>query len=398
MQPSLFREEAVSSHQSPQFGDIQENSGRTFLAIATGLVLVLLLVAWLIGTSNYSRKHFVTGQIDESNANAIVSPGWGYVELLNVTEGQHVKAGAHIVTAAKTTDGRSSAMAAETRQQMMHWESMNEAIDEAFTREDHAFLVTDRQLSVLETLAREGIALQLSKVEQLAHHQSNTISIYEAGYLSNLDWISFKTSLISEQQQLNVLRKNLIEQQVTRSGLRADRSALKTKRNTQRTELASKLSTLREKLIELEQKPYRKLVSTRTGTVTRVEVIEGANIRPGQPLVYINSPESAVTGTLNIPPDAAGHLASGQQLALELDAFPAQTYGRIEAVVTQLSPHTVSTPDQNGYFRARLSIQSSERIDSILPGMTFRTYIPVEQQTLFSWFLKPLRKLGESLG
>ncbi len=82
MQDSLFREEALSSYRSPQFGDIQEDSGRTFLAIAIGLVLVLLLVAWLIGTSTYSRKHFVTGQIDESNANAIVSPDWGYVELL----------------------------------------------------------------------------------------------------------------------------------------------------------------------------------------------------------------------------------------------------------------------------------------------------------------------------
>ncbi|MBT6583571.1 MAG: efflux RND transporter periplasmic adaptor subunit, partial [Gammaproteobacteria bacterium] len=162
MHESLFREEAVSSYRSPRYGDIQEESGRTFLAIAITLVLVLLLAAWLIGTSTYSRKHFVTGQIDESNANAIVSPDWGYVEQLNVTEGQHVKAGAHIATAAKTTDGRSSAMAAETRQQMVRWESMNEAINEAFAREDRAFLVTDRQLSVLETLAREGIALQLS--------------------------------------------------------------------------------------------------------------------------------------------------------------------------------------------------------------------------------------------
>jgi hypothetical protein len=51
---------------------------------------------------------------------------------MNVTEGQQVNAGAHILTAAKTNDGRLSAMAAETRQQMMHWESMNEAINEAF--------------------------------------------------------------------------------------------------------------------------------------------------------------------------------------------------------------------------------------------------------------------------
>ena len=92
MQDSMFREEALSSYRSPQFGDIQEDSGRTFLATAIGLVLVLLVVAWLIGTSTYSRKHFVTGQIDESNANAIVSPDWGYVELLKVTEGQQVKA------------------------------------------------------------------------------------------------------------------------------------------------------------------------------------------------------------------------------------------------------------------------------------------------------------------
>jgi membrane fusion protein len=398
MQASLFREEALASYHSPQFGDIQQDSGRMFLAIATCLFVLLLLVTWLIGTSTYSRKHFVTGQIDESNANAIVSADWGYVDRLNVTEGQHVKAGAHIVTAAKTTDGRSSAMAAETRQQMVHWVSMNQTQNDAFASEDLALLVRDRQLSVLETLARQGIALQVSKVEELAQHHSNTTSLREAGYLSNLDWISFRTNLISEQQQLNVLRKDFINHQRARSELRANRNTLKTNRETQSAELESKLSTLRERLIELEQEPYRKLVATRTGTVTRIETSKGASIRPGQPLVYIDSPEAEVTGTLNIPPAAAGHLASGQQLALELDAFPAQTYGRIEAVVTQLSPHTVSTPDRNGYFRARLSIQSNERIESILPGMTFRTYIPVEKRTLFSWFLKPLRKLGESLG
>lgn len=369
-----------------------------FLAIATCLFAVLLLVTWLVGNSTYSRKHFVTGQIDESNANAIVSPDWGYVDRLNVTEGQQVIAGAHIVTAATTTDGRSRAMAAETRQQMMHWASMNQAVNDAFASEDLALLVRDRQLSVLETLARQGIALQVSKVEELAQHHSNTTTLRKAGYLSKLDWIRFKTNLISEQQQLNVLRKDFINHQRARSELRANRSTLKTNRETQRAELESKLSTLRERLIELEQDPYRKLVATRTGTVTRIETSKGASIRPGQPLVYIDSPEAEVTGTLNIPPAAAGHLATGQQLALELDAFPAQTYGRIQAVVTQLSPHTVSTPDRNGYFRARLSIQSNDRIESILPGMTFRTYIPVEKRTLFSWFLKPLRRLGESLG
>ncbi len=398
MQKSLFREEALANQRSPQFGDIQQDSGRTFLQIAIGLVVILLLASWLIGSSNYSRKHYVTGQIDEANANAIVSPDWGYVALLNVTEGQHVKAGEHIVTAAKTIDGRSNAIAAETRQQLSLTVSMNRTIDEAFTNEDNSLLVTDRQLSVLETLAREGIALQVSKVEQLARHHSNTTSLHEAGYLSNLDWISFKTNLISEQQQLNKLRENLIDLQRARSGLRADRSSLRIKRKTQRAELDSKTSTLREKLIELEQAPYRKLVATRTGKVTRVEISRGASIQPGQPLVYINAPEAVVTGTLNIPPGAAGHLASGQRLALELDAFPAQTYGRIDAVVTQLSPHTVSAPDQHGYFRARLSIQSNDRIESILPGMTFRTSFPVEQRTLFSWFLKPIRKLGESLG
>lgn len=398
MPASLYREEALSSYHSPPLGDIQQDSGQTFLGIAISLVLVLVLGAWFIGTSTYSRKHFVTGQVDASNENAIVSPDWGYVERLNVTEGQQVNAGTHIVTTVKTTDGRSRAMATETRQQMLRWASMNQTINEAFTSEGREFLVADRQISMLETLTREGIALQVSKIKQLANHHSNTADNYAAGYLSNLDWIGVKTSLISEQQHLNALRKSLIDHQVTRSRLRADQRALKRKQATQRTELEAKLSMLREKLINLEQAPYRKLVATRSGMVTRIEVSQGASIRPGQPLVYIDSPRPAVTGTLNIPPDAAGHLTSGQQLALELDAFPAQTYGRIDAVVTQLSPHTVSTAHQKGYFRARLSIQSSDRIDSILPGMTFSTHIPVEQRTLFSWFLKPLKKLGESLG
>lgn len=398
MQASLFREEALSSNRSPQFGDIQQDSGQAFLGIAIGLVLVLVLGAWFIGTSTYSRKHFVTGQVDESNANAIVSPHWGYVELLNVTEGEHVNAGSHIVTTTKTTDGRSSAMATETRQQMLRWASMYQTINKAFIGEDREFLVADRQISMLETLAREGIALQESKIEQLANLHANTADIYAAGYLSNLDWVSAKTTLISEQQHLNSLRKNFIHQQVTRSRLRADQSALKRKRETERAELEAKLSMLREKLINLEQAPHQKLVATRSGIVTRIEVGKGASVQPGQPLVYIDSPGPAVTGTLNIPPDAAGHLASGQQLALELDAFPAQTFGRIDAVVTQLAPHTVTTAHQKGYFRARLSIQANGRIDSILPGMTFSTHIPVEQRTLFSWFLKPLRKLGESFG
>ncbi len=101
MPASLYREEALSSYHSPPLGDIQQDSGQTFLGIAISLVLVLVLGAWFIGTSTYSRKHFVTGQVDASNENAIVSPDWGYVERLNVTEGQQVNAGTHIVTTAK---------------------------------------------------------------------------------------------------------------------------------------------------------------------------------------------------------------------------------------------------------------------------------------------------------
>jgi len=396
MSDGLYREEAIEQAGAKHLGEPQLHSATGFLKFTILLVAALITVISLIGSTTYTRKHEVSGRLDETNATAVIAVDFGNLKQLTVSEGDEVSKG-DLLGRVSSLKGNQQELLSELRQQLQQW---NHIIERSSVEQVAKLLDFDRgkqQINRVLWLTRKDIQLQALKVEGLQKQLNQTTSLRDQGYLSNLDWLSFQTNLIAEQQTLNREKKVFVELIGQRDGVDESRRTYAHQYAQRLSELNLKVSDARARLSEMEQSQSQPLMASISGRVTRIEKPAGSSLSPGQPVLYLSASEENYSGTLIIPSHVAGHVNVGQTLALELDSYPAETYGRIRAEVMQLSSHTVSDHNQSPAFIARLDVQPHKKIKRLMPGMQFTTYVEVNSDTLFRWVLKPLIKLTEKM-
>lgn len=396
MSDGLYREEAIEQASAKHLGEPQLDSATGFLKLTVLLVAALITVISLLGSSTYTRKHEVNGRLDETNATAVIAVDFGNLKHLDVREGDVVRKG-DLLGRISSLKGNQQELLSELRQQLQHWEHIIKRTKDEQVAKLRDFDRGKQQINRVLWLTRQDIQLQEDKVEQLREQLKQTTSLRDRGYLSNLDWLSFQTNLIAEQQSLNRQKKLFVELIGERDGVDESRRVYNHEYAQQHSELSLNVSDARTRLSEMEQRQSQPLMASISGRVTRIEKPAGSSLSPGQPVLYLSASEENYSGTLIIPSHVAGHVNVGQTLALELDSYPAETYGRIRAEVTQLSSHTVSDQNQPPAFIARLDVQPHKKIKRLMPGMRFTTYVEVNSDTLFRWVLKPLIKLTETI-
>lgn len=78
------------------------------------------------------------------------------------------------------------------------------------------------------------------------------------------------------------------------------------------------------------------------GVVSSLAVREGGFVQPGQLLMTLHEPGSALEARLFVAAAAAGNIQPGQEVHLQLDAYPRQIYGSHRATVTEVSAVAVA--------------------------------------------------------
>ena len=397
MQQSLYRPEAIEAAGAKHLGEPRIDSAAGFAILAVCLFTVLMITATLLGSSTYTRKHKVNGLLDETNATAIIAGDFGALAALEVKEGDRVEAG-QVLGTIHRLQGQGPEVETELNSQLQQWQTIIAAANQDDQAQRQQFITRVQQLRHVMTLTRRDVQLQRLKVDKLQAQMNRARTLLDQGYLSNMDWLNFQTNLIVEQQSLTRQKKSFVELTSQQEMLRDERRVFEANATRQRAELALRVSESRQRLHEYQQIQAVPLRATISGHVTRIATPLGAALIPGQTLLYLSATDQNYSATLMIPGHVAGHVKVGQKLRLELDSFPAETWGRIRATVTNLSSHTVSDGNHHGAYLARLDVQPHEKIDRLIPGMHFSTYVEVDSHTLFQWLLKPLSKLKETIG
>lgn len=399
MSGALFRTEALENATFKHLGEPRLDSTTGVLSLALIALTALIITGWTIGSFNYSRKHAVQGSFDEVNASTIVSPEFAHLTDLAVSEGQYVVRGQYLGRLATlNSDGSQALMIRELDQQLRHWQTIEALSAKSYAQKKIHYEKNVVHLRALFQLARQDIRLQQSKVLHLGKQLQLTEKLQRKGYLSNLDWLSFRTSLISERQRLNEQKKLLVQLQRQWDELTQASLILEHEHKKQIAEIAVHFSDIRRQQTEEIRAHNRHLIAPTDGLITRLEVRDGSTLRPGQPIMYISNHQGSLTGTLKIPSHVAGHVRVGSQVELEIDAFPSESYGRIMATIVNLSDHTIVDSSDGASYRARLSIQPNQAVERYLPGMRFKTHITTESHTIIAWIMKPLSRMLDSLG
>ena len=129
----------------------------------------------------------------------------------------------------------------------------------------------------------------------------------------------------------------------------------------------------------------------------------GAVIAEGEPLIALIPSDARLIAEISVPSADVGRLASGDAVALKIDAFPWRRSGAAEGRLDSISPATLA-PGAGTAARhpARVSLIAAPADlpagATLLPGMTLTAEIHTGTRTVLEFFLDPLlRGLTESL-
>ena len=398
MTSELFRQEAIDALSRSNLGEPRLSAPPGLTICALSIIVLVLASAWYVGNHDYARRYPVAGTFDANHAKQVIARQIGELAELTVSEGDVVERGEYLGRIATgSTDAVDSRVIAGIHDQINALHRIFSSTQERHVHEKD--LLADRRSRILQLLklTARDISLQRSKVDKLEQQFREISRLRDQRYISNIDWLNFETSLISERQNLNQHRQAgvRLRQELTEADNRIR------DQNHEYTQTMSRLkiqlADLEGRLVQQEENRCQQLLAPASGRITRVDLTPGAPVLPGMPVLHISGDVPAYSGSLRIPSYAAGFVRVGDHLDLDVDAFPSQRHGRISAKIVHLSDHPIAQEDGRDAYVARLQVDagSLRRNDTgrYLPGMNFRTYVRVENRTIFNWITAPLLKV-----
>ena len=400
MSEGLFREEDVAAISDGTGTELHLSPPALINRTSIATLVIFVISVTFIGNADYARSQVVYGKFDEHHVARVTAKQIGELVELSVSEGESVRKNQFLgrillssIVLQENLEHERKVLLNNLRQiQVKDREEYESAARHRLLIKRHA----NRELK----LKLNDLNLQELKVGKLKEQLAQIAVLYQNGYLSNLEWLSFQTNLISEQQNLARQHQSLITLQTNlrKTALELETSDYRFKRRA--SENAMKLAEYNSRLVEQAERNSQGLFAPQDGTVTHIAYTPGETVFPGKTVLTVSSKDSGVSGSLYIPEQAIGYVYPGQQLELDVDAH-APHEPRLRATVANLSDHTITTARQAKGYLARLHIdnQSMNRTNraGYLPGMTFKTHVSTERKKLFRWLIMPFQKAMEHL-
>lgn len=264
--------------------------------------------------------------------------------------------------------------------------------------------IQQRQQDLRELQSKER---HLSRSLQFASQElSLTRPLTESGAVSEVEVLRLERQVNDLKGDLEATRlaisgaesrlqeaKRAVEEAVL--GFRND---AREKWNAARAELAG----VAEANIALEDRVRRTAVrSPVRGTVKQLFVnTEGGVVQPGMDLVEVVPLEDSLLVEARIRPADIAFLHPGQKAVVKFSAYDFAIYGGLEAKLEHISADTITTEDEESYYRVRVRTEkgylgTDDNRYPIIPGMTATVDILSGKKTVLEYLLKPVLRAKE---
>lgn len=218
--------------------------------------------------------------------------------------------------------------------------------------------------------------------------------LYQSGAISKQAWLTQQEKYLSTQQAHTALQRQHQQHQLEHQikTLQLATLVLEHQQHTERLhlELRQAVQSLQE---QLGQWRRRYIIQTPiAGQVHRCQAsYENASIRAGEPLFVITDPRQPCIVEAWVSAQFVGKVKPGQRASVKLEAYPATTFGHLEAVVEDVS----ALPEEMGY-RVRCSLcqalrSTQGKILPRQPELEASVEIVTEQMRLWQHLLRRLK-------
>ena len=408
----LFRPQAVDHQRRRLDGQVVLSAPLPTTLLGGFLIVVVGMAAVFASLATYSRKEEVAGWIvPDAGLIRVTARQAGVVERLPAAEGREVRAGEALASLKLSPD----VAGGDAGQSMIRQLAAEDDADQAQGRAARAKI--DAQVAGLASrrgllegeLAEAGARIAvLEEKQKLAQAQvDRATSLLQRGFLSPAAMDTLKTGVLAAAQEASEarsaaldLRRQIDDLDHERAGLAADLASADAQTRQTR-------AGLQQREVEAESQSSLMATSPIDGRIAAVPIVVGQTVANGATVAVIMPAGSRLSAELYAPSRAAGFIRPGQEVRLQYQAFPYQTFGAGRGIVTSVSstvlaPSEIAIPGltvREPVFRvrvvlARTDVEAFGRAMPLQPGMLLTAEVVSDHRSLLKWLLDPLYAVG----
>jgi membrane fusion protein len=408
----LFRPEAVAHARRRLSGEVVLAAPlplRILGLLLAGVVFIALIFA---GWATYARKASVTGWlVPDLGFIRATAPSVGLVAAILVKEGEQVEQGqwlAEIKVASDIAGGNVGEAIAKTLR--AETEAVKARGDARVAKLEAESVQTETRLKNLKpelVQVEQQIKLQEERIALAQKSAASTEKLAAQGLVSQRDLEQRRSTTLAAEQDLAAQRRQAAAITRELADLDARLKAIPIDIDAARADTRSEQASLGQRLIEAEQRRAVFVPAPMAGSVAALPVANGQPIAAGATLAVIIPVGGKLEAELLTPSRAIGFIEPGQEVQLQLQAYPYQRFGMLRGVVknissTVLGPSEIAIPGltiQEPVFRVRVAL-TRELMNAygksypLQPGMLLSADIVFDRRTLLQWLFDPIYAVG----
>jgi membrane fusion protein len=375
-----------------------------------GLVLSSTVIAALLFAycATYARTASLNGWlIPNRGLIRAAAPATGQIQIVLVSEGQLVSHGqrlAEITLSAETAEGnagekharglqqefealqaRKAAAIARLKAEAEQTRVRNESLERELPELKAQIALHQRRLKLAQT--------QVSAAEQLAARATLSARDLEARQSAVL---TIEVELAGVHRQMAALQREIADGKGRLAAIPIEIQAAD-------ADSLSAVAALKQRSIDAEARRAVFVLSPMGGRIAVLPAVDGQPVTAGATLAVITPADGRLEAELLAPSRAIGFIKEGQDVRLQLQAFPYQRFGTVAGKVkavsgTVIGPADIAIPGlqvQEPVFRVRVSLSSEEiqaygQRHALQPGMLLTAEVVLDRQSLLRWLFDPL--------
>ncbi len=369
---------------------------------------IILAAALFAGFATYARTASLSGWlIPDRGLIRAVAPATGLIQSVLVTEGDLVPQDqrlAEIALAAETIEGNAGASHVNgLRQEMEALKARKAATIARLKTETEQIRVRIANLERELQQAKAQVTLEERRLKLAQTQSAVAQQLASKGTVSARDLEQRQSTALAIDVEIAGLQRQVEALQREIADGKGRLAAIPIEMEAAQADSLSAEASLKQRTSDAEARRAVYVLAPTGGRIAALPVASGQPVAVGATLAVMTPNDSRLEAELLAPSRAIGFIREGQEVRLQLQAFPYQRFGTLVGKVktvsgTVIGPSDVSIPGlsiQEPVFRVRVSLAAEEIVaygqhHALQPGMLLIAQVVLDRQSLLRWLFDPL--------
>jgi len=404
---TLFREDVMRLGAATQFGDAVFHQPPSLKVVVMSMITVFIALLLFVAVARIKTTVPVPGHLSPVSGEVqVYAERTGIVRELLAFDGDEVSQGQPLAILETPFFDRSGDPASQPQlrrlaEQIEDLLARREALGQRLRLDEE----TEHRRAAAQQLELELLGAQQRTLDdRLALVQRSferEQSLHQRGLLADAELEQKRDALLTAVQATQAQQLRIATQQGELDSTQRRLQRLPLQGTEELLLLSTSLSQLKSHQAELQQQSVFSVAAPAAGVVSNQILVVGEQVDARVPFLSLVAADARLEVHLYVPSRALGELAPGQEVMVELDAYPARLHGTWSAEVSSISGVAMNPREfvfpldlKEPVYLVRARLRDVVGSVTLRSGMQLGAQIVTGDETILQRITAPLRNVG----